>query len=310
MVRVRVPATSANMGPGFDSLGIAFKLYNEYEFSLEKEGIIFEGIEDKYKNEDNIILMAIKKVFNKYDFKFNGIRIKIIKQDIPISRGLGSSSSCIIAGLMGAFALMNKNIDKNEILSLAVDIEGHPDNVCPAIFGGLVSTIMADNKPIYNKVKVYSGVEFAALIPAFELSTEEARAVLPKEINLKDCVYNIGRASLLISCFVNGNYKLLREATSDRLHERYRSKLIDNYELIRNKAFELGALGCFLSGAGPTIMGIEKGALYQLVKERYHLYDDFEFIDNFNNFLNKNYLKWNIKELTIDEDGAKILKGD
>ena len=244
MIKVRVPATSANLGPGFDSLGIALNIYNEYEFSIEKnKGLFFEGVEKEFQNENNIIFMAIKKVFDKYHFKFEGIRIKIIKQDIPISRGLGSSSSCIVAGLIGAFALMGKEINKDEILSLAVDIEGHPDNVCPAIFGGLVSTIMVDGKkPLYNCVEVKEGVKFIALIPRFKLSTEKARAILPKEVSFRDCVYNIGRAALLISCFSNGNYALLKEASKDRIHERFRSKLIDNFDEVYNKALELGAL--------------------------------------------------------------------
>ena len=207
MIRVIVPATSANLGPGFDSLGISLSIYNEYEFSLKDEnGLFFEGVEEEFQNEDNIIYMAIKKVFDKYNFKFKGLGIKIIRQDIPISRGLGSSSSCIVAGLIGAFALMGKEINKDEILSLAVDIEGHPDNVCPAIFGGLVSTVMAENnKPLYNCIEIKEGIKFIALIPRFKLSTEKARAILPKEIPFKDCIYNIGRAALLISAFSNGN---------------------------------------------------------------------------------------------------------
>ena len=299
MIKVRVPATSANLGPGFDSLGIALNIYNEYEFELkESKGLFFEGFEEEFQNEDNIIFMAIKKVFDKYDFKFNGIRIKIIKQDIPISRGLGSSSSCIVAGLIGAFALMGKKINKDEILSLAVEIEGHPDNVCPAIFGGLVSTIMVDNKkPLYNCVEVKDGVKFIALIPRFKLSTEKARAILPKEVPFRDCIYNIGRAALLISCFSNGNYTLLREATKDRIHERFRSKLIDNFDKVYNKSLELGALSCFLSGAGPTLMAIVDNK-------------DISFVGNFTNFMKEQNINWDIKELKIDKHGAKILKGE
>ena len=297
MIRVRVPATSANLGPGFDSLGISLNIYNEYEFSLEKnKGLFFEGVEKEFQNENNIIFMAIKKIFDKYDFKFEGIRIKIIKQDIPISRGLGSSSSCIVAGLIGAFALMGKEINKNEILSLAVDIEGHPDNVCPAIFGGLVSTIMVDGKkPLYNCVEVKEGVKFIALIPRFKLSTEKARAILPKEVSFRDCVYNIGRAALLISCFSNGNYALLKEASKDRIHERFRSKLIDNFDEVYNKALELGAFSCFLSGAGPTLMAIVDSK-------------DIDFVNNFMRFMKEQELNWDIKELKIDTHGAKILK--
>ena len=299
MIKVWVPATSANLGPGFDSLGIALNIYNEYEFELkESKGLFFEGFEEEFQNEDNIIFMAIKKVFDKYDFKFNGIRIKIIKQDIPISRGLGSSSSCIVAGLIGAFALMNMEINRDEILSLAVDIEGHPDNVCPAIFGGLVSTIMVDNKkPLYNCVEVKDGIKFIALIPRFKLSTEKARAILPKEVLFGDCIYNVGRAALLISCFSNGNYALLKEATKDRIHERFRSKLIDNFDKVYNKSLELGALSCFLSGAGTTLMAIVDNK-------------DISFVGNFTNFMKEQNINWDIKELKIDKHGAKILKGE
>ena len=299
MIKVRVPATSANLGPGFDSLGISLNIYNEYEFELkENKGLFFEGVEEEFQSEDNIIFMAIKKVFDKYDFKFNGIRIKIIKQDIPISRGLGSSSSCIVAGLIGAFALMGKEINRDEILSLAVEIEGHPDNVCPAIFGGLVSTIMVDNKkPLYNCVEVKDGVKFIALIPRFKLSTEKARAILPKEVPFRDCIYNIGRAALLISCFSNGNYALLKEATKDRIHERFRSKLIDNFDEVYNKSLELGAFSCFLSGSGPTLMAI--------VDKK-----DISFVSDFTNFMKEQNINWDIKELKIDKHGAKILKGE
>ena len=193
---------------------------------------------------------------------------------------------------------MNKKINKDEILSLAVEVEGHPDNVCPAIFGGLISTVMVDNKkPVYNCVEVKDGVKFVALIPRFKLSTEKARAILPKEISFKDCIYNVGRAALLISCFSNGNYTLLREATKDRIHERFRSKLIDNFDEVYNKSLELGAFSCFLSGAGPTLMAIVDK-------------DNIEFVNDFIIFMKEQNINWDIKELKIDKHGAKILKGE
>ena len=299
MIRVIVPATSANLGPGFDSLGISLSIYNEYEFSLKDEnGLFFEGVEEEFQNEDNIIYMAIKKVFDKYNFKFKGLGIKIIRQDIPISRGLGSSSSCIVAGLIGAFALMGKEINKDEILSLAVDIEGHPDNVCPAIFGGLVTTVMTEsNKPLYNCIEIKEGIKFIALVPRVKLLTEKARAILPKEIPFKDCVYNIGRVALLISAFSNGKYSLLREATKDRIHEQYRSRLIENFDEIYNKVIELGAFACFLSGAGPTLMSIVDK-------------NDLSFVNEISKFIKENNFNWDIKELMIDKNGAKILKGE
>lgn len=298
MFRVSVPATSANIGAGFDSLGVALSLYNEYEFNEEGNEVVFEGVEEEFQNDDNIILVSMKKVFEKYQYKYKGLKIKVIKQDIPISRGLGSSSSCIVAGLIGAFLIMGHDVNKDEILNLAVEIEGHPDNVCPAIFGGLVSTIMVDNKkPLYNCVEVKDGVKFIALIPRFKLSTEKARAILPKEVPFRDCIYNIGRAALLISCFSNGNYALLKEATKDRIHERFRSKLIDNFDEVYNKSLELGAFSCFLSGAGPTLMAIVDNK-------------DISFVSDFTNFMKEQNINWDIKELKIDKHGAKILKGE
>lgn len=299
MVRVRVPATSANLGPAFDSLGIALTCYNEYEFSIEdKNDIFFEGVEKEFQNKNNIIFMAMKRVFDKYNFSFNGLRIKIIEQDIPISRGLGSSSSCIVAGLIGAFALMGKDVNKEEVLDLAVKIEGHPDNVCPAIFGGLISAIILDDKRIiYNSVNVKEGIKFIALIPKFKLSTEKARAILPSEVTFNDSIYNISRAALLISVFANGNYELLEEANKDKIHQPFRSKLIKDFDIVYNKAIELGGLSCFLSGAGPTLMTI--------IKE-----ENNKFVDKFKKFMNENNIDWDIKELIIDKQGAKVLKAD
>ena len=279
-------------------MGIALNIYNEYEFSLEKnKGLFFEGVEKEFQNENNIIFMAIKKIFDKYDFKFEGIRIKIIKQDIPISRGLGSSSSCIVAGLIGAFALMGKEINKNEILSLAVDIEGHPDNVCPAIYGGMVIAVMEDNDPIFNEIDIKEGVSFVALIPEFKLSTEKARSILPKEISLKDGIYNVGRTALLVSAFANGNYNLLKYAMKDKFHQAYRSNLIEGYDKVIKESMELGALGCFLSGAGPTIMTVV-GC------------EDKAFKSNIEKFIKENNLKYNVVELKIDKIGATVLEVD
>ena len=296
--KVRVPATSANMGPGFDSLGIAFQLFNEYIFTEIESGVEFIGFHSEFANKDNIIFKAMEKVFKDYNYDYSGVRIEIINCNIPVSRGLGSSSSCIIAGIIGAFSIMGKDINKSEVLKYAVEIEGHPDNVCPAIFGGLISTIMTnDKKPLYNCVNVKDGIKFVALIPRFKLSTEKARAILPKEILFKDCVYNIGRAALLVSAFSNGNYNLLREATKDKLHQQYRSGLIKNFNNVYNKTLELNVFACFLSGAGPTLMAIISK-------------DDFVFVNEISKFISDNDINWDIKELTIDKDGAKILKGE
>ncbi|GAB6167675.1 homoserine kinase [Clostridium carnis] len=297
MVRVKVPATSANMGPGFDTMGIAFNLYNEYEFSEEDSGLFFDGIPEEFCNEDNIIYKAMIKCFQKGNYKFKGLKIKVIKQCIPIARGLGSSSSCIIAGLLGANYIMGNRFSKDELLDLGVNMEGHPDNIAPALLGGMIIAIVDKGKTIYNKINIKEGIKFTCIIPDFKLSTKEAREVLPKEILLKDAIYNIGRASLMASSFSTGNYRLLKFACKDRLHQNYRSKLIKYYDDVYNKCYELDVICCFLSGAGPTIMCI--------VEE-----SNKEFLTSIKNYLKIKKINWGVKELLVNNQGAMVIEGD
>ena len=293
--KVRVPATSANMGPGFDSLGIAFKLFNEYIFAEIESGVKFIGFQSEFDNKNNIIFKAMEKVFKDYNYDYSGLRIEIINCNIPVSRGLGSSSSCIIAGIIGAFSIMGKDINKSEVLKYAVEIEGHPDNVCPAIYGGMVTVVMEDNAPIFNKIDIKEEVRFVALIPEFKFYTEKARSILPKEISLKDGVYNVGRTALLVSAFANGNYNLLKYAMKDKFHQAYRSRLIEGYDMLIKECMKLGALGCFLSGAGPTIMTVVGS-------------EDKAFKSNIKKFIEENNLKYTVVELKIDKIGATVLE--
>lgn len=293
MIKVRVPATSANMGPGFDSLGIAFDLYNEYELSEIDIGLEFEGIPKEFCNTENLIYEAMIKCFRKAKYKPSGLKIQVVKQDIPISRGLGSSSSCIVAGLIGANSIMGNKFSKDELLSIATKMEGHPDNVAPAIFGDLVVSVMQEKLTVYNKINIKPGVKFIALIPDFKLSTKEAREVLPRELSLKQGIYNISRAALLVSCFSSGNYENLKYACDDSIHQSYRSKLINHYDEVYNKVYELGALGCFLSGAGPTIMTIVKNS-------------DESFILGIKEYLKNNNIYWDVVELVVDNHGAVL----
>lgn len=294
MIRIRVPATSANMGSGFDSLGIAFDLYNEYEISEIDTGLVFEGIPEEFCNTENIIYEAMIKCFAKGNYKVKGLKIKVIKQDIPISRGLGSSSSCVVAGILGANYIMGNKFTKDELFNIGVEMEGHPDNVAPSMFGEMVVAIMDNGMSVYNKIHVKPGISFIALIPDFKLSTKEAREVLPKEISLKQGVYNIGRAALMVSCFVSGNYDLLRYACDDELHQNYRSKLINHYDEVYKKCYNSGAIGCFLSGAGPTIM--------TMIKD-----EDKNFLPSIKKYLENNNINWDAIELKIDNYGAVIL---
>lgn len=298
MIRVKVPATSANMGPGFDSLGIALNRYNVFEFEEIEEGLVFEGIPKEYCTKDNIIYEAMMKCFKRGNYETKGIKIAVINQDIPISRGLGSSSSCIVAGLMGANYIMGTPFNKDEIFQMAIEMEGHPDNVAPAVFGGMVVAIMENEKAVYESIKIEDDLTFVTIVPDFKLETKEARGVLPSEISLKDGIYNSSRIGLLIAAIYSKNYELLKYGCSDRFHEIYRSKLIKGFEEIKEVAMEYGALATFLSGAGPTIMAIVKNGL----EER--------FSNKMINFLMEKEYNYEVFNLKIDRCGATIDKGD
>ena len=293
--KVRVPATSANMGPGFDSLGIAFQLFNEYIFTEIESGVEFIGFHSEFANKDNIIFKAMEKVFKDYNYDYSGVRIEIVNCNIPVSRGLGSSSSCIIAGIIGAFSIMGKDINKNEVLKYAVEIEGHLDNVCPAIYGGMVTAVMEDNNPIFNEIDIKEGVSFVALIPDLSfLKRQEAfyQGNFIERWNLQ-CWKNC----FTFSAFANGNYNLLKYAMKDKFHQAYRSSLIEGYDKVIKESMELGALGCFLSGAGPTIMTVVD-------------YENKAFKSNIEKFIKENNLKYNVVELKIDKIGATVLEVD
>ncbi|GKX65719.1 homoserine kinase [Inconstantimicrobium mannanitabidum] len=292
MVRVSVPATSANLGPGFDSIGLCFDLFNVFEFDEIDEGLCFEGFKEEFCNENNLIYVSMKALFNKIKFKPKGVKIKLVEQNIPIARGLGSSSSCIVAGVIGANAISGYQLSKDEILDIAVEIEGHPDNVAPALLGGLIVAALDDNKPYYSKIEVNKVVNFYALIPDFMLSTEEARKVLPKEISLKDGVYNVSRAALLVAAFAQGKYELLKIACSDKFHQPYRGKLIENYDDVMNECNKNKALSVYLSGAGPTIMAISEEKEF--------------FKEKMRTWLVQNKMNWDIIELKINNQGAII----
>ena len=172
MVKVKVPATSANIGPGFDTLGLALNLYNTFKFQEISKGLEINGCEDNFANQDNLVYTSMLKTFNEIGYSVKGIKIDM-NTNIPISRGLGSSAACILGGVIEQMSYWLSPF-KGEILEIATDIEGHPDNIAPALFGGLVISIMEDNQILYNKIDISKGIKFVALIPDFILSTKEA----------------------------------------------------------------------------------------------------------------------------------------
>ena len=265
LVTFKIPATSANIGSGFDSVGLALDLYNEihiYENANSKKiefEITGEG-EKEIQKDNNMILDAMKLVYKKLKAKpEKGYIIKCINR-IPLSRGLGSSSAAIIGGLLSAnYILGNKLSLENDILNMAVQLEGHPDNVSPAILGGIISGVVRKNEDFkYVKINTPKNLKAIVAIPNFHLSTEKARNALPKEISFKDAIFNISRAALLTSALSSNKLDLLEVATDDKLHQDYRAKFIPGLKELFKEAKKAGAYSVTISGAGSSILALVK----------------------------------------------------
>lgn len=294
MIKVKVPATTANMGPGFDSIGMALQIYNivyAEEISTGLEIIIQEGSQDIPTDENNLIYQTILKFYGIIGKPVPGIRL--IQQDhIPHTRGLGSSAACIVAGLHIANAMSHSFFSKEELVQIAAQLEGHPDNTTPAILGGMTIGAMDENDMKYVKVRVAENIHFAVMIPDFTLSTELARNVLPKEISLEDGVFNSSRAALLAASMITGDVDNLPMAMQDRFHEPYRKHLIPNMEDIIGQSRNHGAKGVFLSGAGPTLIAVIKN----VVAFRKEMVDYFTTLEN----------KWQVQMIQADQSGAQV----
>jgi homoserine kinase len=261
-----VPATSANMGPGFDCFGFAVDVRNELivergTFAIEIEG---EGREELPRDETNAIYDAVRAGFEAArpgmklpkDLRFTSVN------RIPPARGLGSSSAALVSGLACGLALGGMDVDaprtKQILLNLASDIEGHPDNVAPAIYGGFQISINDDNQWITQRVSCPKDVQTVLFIPKFQSLTAETRAQLSPTLPIADAVHNIARAGLLVNAFATGNLELLRYATQDVIHQPIRGKPFGLDGLI-DAALKAGAQGCFMSGAGPTVLAVVGG---------------------------------------------------
>ncbi len=294
MIKIRVPATSANMGPGFDCMGLALNLYNHFYMEEASSGISITGCPKAYAGEDNLVYTALVHTLKRtgHIHALKGLHIDI-KSDIPVCRGLGSSASCIAAGVMGASELYGLKLTTEDILSICSSIEGHPDNTTPAVLGGFTIALEENGSILYQRIVPPAALKFCALIPDFTLSTSKAREVLPDMVPRLDGVFNAGRAALLTASFYSGSLEYLRTACEDRLHQDYRAGLIEGYNEIVSKSLELGCLATFLSGAGPTIMAV--------LRE-----DDLLFKDKMEEFLKGNKNRWTVRELSLDSKGTAI----
>lgn len=296
MIKIKVPATSANIGPGFDSLGVALNLFNHISVDKletnEKQVVWQSGIAE-VEDQDNFVKLTIDRVMSKYDASNIGYKLIMGECQIPISRGLGSSAASIVAGIFAANYLLNFKLSTQDIIHLATEIEGHPDNVVPAILGDMVISCFdhTSNEVFYSTVDFPDELLFKVLIPDFRVSTKDARRVLPKEYSLSQCVNNISRVSMLINALNTRNYDLLSFSLKDEIHEPYRIKLIHESDKIVKQLKNSHSLGSFISGAGPTLIG--------LVKCENTLFD--MELKPFLSSLNHN---WELKSLTVNKNGT------
>jgi homoserine kinase len=256
-VCVRVPATTANLGPGFDALGLALDLWNEAEFcqTTGKKisiSITGEGVETLPTDETNAILAAALQLYTLVGKKPDGLTIRCINR-IPLVSGMGSSSAALLTGMMGANALLGNPFPRDEILTMATESEGHPDNVVPAMLGGLVASVLDHDKVITRKLLV-SPTAITVVMPDFYFPTKAAREILPEYVLRQDAIFNLSRAVLVIKALETGDLALLGEVMEDSLHQPYRLPLIPGALEAMKAARQVGASAVALSGAGPSLI--------------------------------------------------------
>lgn len=258
MYRITVPASSANLGPGFDCMGVALNLYNTVTLAPSQAlsiRVTGESASRIARNQRNLVYATYARTMEKWGFVPQPIRL-VQENRVPSTRGLGSSSTAIVAGILSAYAMAGREVDREEALNLATLEEGHPDNVAPAILGGFTVSFFDGVNTHSVRQDIPKEIAFVALIPDFELSTRKAREVLPGEVSRQDAVFNLSRGAYLAAAMMEGDVPRAAAAMEDRLHQNQRSTLIPGYGAIADAARGAGAMAVYLSGAGPTMMAL------------------------------------------------------
>ncbi len=301
---VRVPGTSANCGAGFDCLGLATTIYNYLDLTLLKKNKLVvesagEGAENIPRGKRNLAWQAVQRLLKEIGRadEFKGAIIKT-KNNVPISRGLGSSSTAIVGGLVAANEIFGSPLDKNGLLKLATEIEGHPDNVAPAIFGGFTVSVMDKGAVQTFSFLPRIKLKLIVAVPDFELSTRLARKVLPKNVSMRDAIFNISRASMLIAALVEGREEFLPFAFDDALHQPYRKKLVPGMTEVFDAAKSAGALGAAISGAGSCLIAFTAAKSGLENKIAAAMVEEFKNHD----------VSAKALILNVDKHGAQILK--
>ena len=290
-VTVRVPATTANLGPGFDAFGCALSLYTDVTFEETEAGLEITGCDEAFTGPDNLAYTSYCAVLASLSEEVRGVKIHIDAQ-IPIGRGLGSSAALLVAGAIGANVLRGNKLSTQGLLNITNAMEGHPDNLAPAFYGGLTASMVDNGLPGCVSFPLHPDWEFLALVPDFDLPTPLARSVLPEQVSRADAIYNVSHGAMVLKALELGDEKLLRHAMQDKLHQNYRKHLIPDYEKIQALARTLGCAFC-LSGAGPTLLLITRD---KLLREK--------LLKRLPGITTKN---WEILPLHIDFKGAYIL---
>ena len=263
---VLAPATTANLGPGFDCLGMALDLWNRMDVTPGASGddsgplveICGEGVGELGTGDDNLVYRAMAFLFHEADREMPPLRIRCHNK-IPLERGLGSSAAAISGGLVAANAMCSQAFTPNELLEMAATLEGHPDNVAAAVLGGL-QLVVRDGQQLYTaSINLPPEIHAVLFIPEYRIATTDARSVLRSEVSLEDAVFNMGRAALLVAGMTTNHPEYLKVATQDRLHQPYRQPLFPAMKLLFRAAEDAGALGVFLSGSGSTVLAFTQG---------------------------------------------------
>ena len=260
MIRITVPATSANLGIGYDTLGMAVSLYSHFTFD-RAETLTISGCPEEFQNEDNLVYVSFVDALKEWGEEPFPISIDIATE-VPVARGLGSSSTCVVAGIMAAAALTDHTVTREELVAIATSVEGHPDNVAPAILGAAVCSFTPEGElPRCLRYNVSSKLRFITVIPPYEVHTSMARKVVPTEVPLSTAVWQMGRVAGLTRGLETGDTDLIAAANDDRLQEPYRRKLIPDYEAVRETCLTGGAKTMWISGSGSTLMAVTKDTI-------------------------------------------------
>ncbi len=257
MLRLLVPASTSNFGSGFDAFGLALSLYNEFYiepskvYTIEIEG---EGV-SLPKDESNLFVRVYKRACKVFALEEKPFKLRQVNR-VPTARGLGSSATAIVGGILACESLHGISLSLEEKLRVAFGFEPHPDNLLPAFLGGFVVCVSSEEGVRFLRLDFPEELKVVVCVPDFELSTQRAREVLRKEVSIKDAVFNLQRSALFVGAILTRSFELLKEAVKDKLHQPYRSELIPGFWKVLQRAYEAGALAVFLSGAGPSVASL------------------------------------------------------